>query len=371
MSYDSIGSLVTLDGLFGEFRVGSLRLRNRFAMAPMTRGKSPEGIPNDENVGYYRARAAGGVGLIITEGTYIRGPAAGPSAEVPRFYGEDSAAGWRAVVDAVHAEGAAIVPQLWHLGVARGDEPAFEPGTPSVSPSGVDHAGQAVGRPLTTADLAALVDSYVESAVLARQLGFDGIELHGAHGYLLDQFLWAATNQRSDRYNGAARDRAAFPARVVAAVRAAVGPDFPIIYRFSQWKGVDYTARIAESPSELEQLLMPLADAGVDIFHTSLRRHWLPEFTDHATDSSLAGWTKKITGLPVITVGSVGVDSVFRGDRIDESQADRFRILREQFERGEFDIVALGRALLADPQWVDKFRTGRLADITPFRVAPR
>ncbi|WP_019926847.1 hypothetical protein [Nocardia sp. BMG111209] len=371
MSDDSIVLPVTLDGLFDEFRMGSLRLRNRFAMAPMTRGQSPEGIPNAENVGYYRARAAGGVGLIITEGTYIRGPAAGPSAEVPRIYGEDSAAGWRAVVEAVHAEGAAIVPQLWHLGVARGDAPAFESATPSVSPSGVDHDGRAVGRPLTGNDLETLIGSYVESAVLARQLGFDGIELHGAHGYLLDQFFWAATNHRTDEHNGAARERAAFPARVVAAVRAAVGSDFPIIYRFSQWKGVDYTARIAETPGELEQLLTPLVDAGVDIFHTSLRRHWLPEFTDHATDSSLAGWTKKITGLPVITVGSVGVDSVFRGDHIDESQADRFRVLQEQFERGEFDIVALGRALLADPQWVDKMRTGRLADIVPFRTLTR
>ncbi|MCX4091355.1 NADH:flavin oxidoreductase [Nocardia sp. alder85J] len=370
-SHESTGSVPALDDLFDEFRMGSLRLRNRFAMAPMTRAQSPGGVPNAENVEHYRARAAGGVGLIITEGTYVRGPAAGPVAEVPRFYGADSAAGWRAVAEAVHAEGAAIVPQLWHTGVARGGAPAFEPESPTVSPSGVDHAGQVVGRPLTTADLDAVIASFVESATLARQLGFDGVELHGAHGYLLDQFFWAATNHRTDEYNGTLGRRAFFPARVVAAVRAAVGPDFPIIYRFSQWKGADYTARIAETPGELEQLLIPLAEAGVDIFHASLRRHWLPEFTGHADDLSLAGWTKKITGRPVITVGSVGVDSVFRGDRIDEAQADRFRILRDQFGRGEFDIVALGRALLADPQWVNKMHAGQLSAITPFRVDSR
>ncbi|MGA4788194.1 NADH:flavin oxidoreductase [Nocardia sp. AB354] len=368
MSQDLVdGPGIHLDELFSEFRAGSLTLRNRFAMAPMTRAKSPDGIPNAENIEYYREHAAGGVGLIVTEGTYVRGPAAGPIAKVPRFYGDESAAGWRAVVEAVHAEGASIVPQLWHTGVDRGNEPRFEPDTPTVSPSGVDFTGAPVGRALTTADLDTLVDSYVESALLARELGFDGIELHGAHGYLLDQFFWAATNHREDEYGGSIRRRAVFPARVVAAVRAAVGPDFPIIYRFSQWKGVDYSARIAESPSDLEELLTPLVEAGVDIFHTSLRRHWLPEFTDHADDLSLAGWTKKITGLPVITVGSVGVDSVFRGDSIDETQAQRFALLREQFERGEFDVVALGRALLADPEWVNKMRGGRLAEITPFR----
>lgn len=368
MSQESAGEpSIDLDGLFTEFDAGSLRLRNRFAMAPMTRVKSPGGVPNSENIEYYREHAAGGVGLIITEGTYVRGPAAGPLSGVPRFYGQDSAAGWRAVAEAVHAEGAAIVPQLWHTGVDRGNEPEFEPETPSVSPSGIDHAGAPVGRALTTEDLDTLVASYVESAVLARQLGFDGIEIHGAHGYLLDQFFWDATNHRTDDYGVTPRRRAAFPARVVAAVREAVGPEFPIVYRYSQWKGVDYTARIAATPGELEELLTPLVDAGVDIFHTSLRRHWLPEFTEYAEDLSLAGWTKKITGRPVITVGSVGVDSVFRGDRIDETQADRFRFLNEQFDRGEFDVVALGRALLADPEWVNKVRDQRLSEITPFR----
>ncbi|MGX1806656.1 NADH:flavin oxidoreductase [Nocardia sp. NPDC055321] len=368
MSQESAGELsIALDELFGEVQLGGLRLRNRFAMAPMTRSKSPGGVPNAENIGYYRDHAAGGVGLIITEGTYVRGPAAGPDLAVPRFYGEESAAGWREVVEAVHAQGSAIVPQLWHMGASRGGSPKFEPEVPTVSPSGIKASGKPVGRALTHDDLDALIESYVESALLAQQLGFDGIELHGAHGYLLDQFFWATTNLRTDEYGGSLRERAAFPARVVAAVREAVGPAFPIIYRFSQWKGDDYTARIAETPSELEELLTPLVTAGVDVFHASVRRHWVPEFTTHAEDVSLAGWTKKVTGLPVITVGSVGVDKVFLGDGIDETQAQRFAVLRDQFARGEFDLVAVGRALLADPEWVNKVRDGRLADIVPFR----
>ena len=354
--------------LFSPLDVSSLHLRNRFAMAPMTRMKSPGGVPNEENAEYYRQRAAGGTGLLITEGTYIRGPAAGPSPDVPRIYGAENAAGWKAIVDGVHAEGAAIIPQLWHLGAARGDAPDFEPDQPTVSPSGVDGHGKTVGRELTTADLEAAVASFAESAAYAKQIGFDGVELHGAHGYFLDQFLWDRTNLREDSYGGSISHRAAFPSEVVAAVRAAVGPDFAIVYRYSQWKGGDYEAVIASDPQELAQILRPLADAGVDVFHVSTRRHWSPAFDGDTM--SLAGWTKKVTGKQVITVGSVGVDTVFRGgpDEVLASSRDRLAILEAQFANGEFDIVALGRALLADPAWVDKLRTGRLDDVVPFEV---
>lgn len=361
-----------LDGLFTPFAASSLKLRNRFAMAPMTRQKSPGGIPNAENVEYYRKRAAGGVGLIITEGTYVNAPAAGPSSDVPRFYGDASAAGWAEVAKAVHAEGAAIIPQLWHTGVARGADVEFEPDLTSVSPSGVDLAGEPFGDELTTADIDKVIAGFAESAALAKKIGFDGVELHGAHGYLLDQFFWERTNRRTDGYGGDIGKRTTLPAEVVAAVRDAVGPDFAIVYRFSQWKGGHYDAKLAETPTDLEAILTPLATAGVDVFHASTRRHWVPSFETAGTDPiGLAGWTKKVTGLPAITVGSVGVDSVF----LSESQAvpgstrDRLDILRNQFEREEFDVVALGRALLADAAWVDKTQSGRFDDIVPFRKA--
>ncbi|KAA0024024.1 NADH:flavin oxidoreductase [Antrihabitans cavernicola] len=361
-----------LDGLFAPFSASSLRLRNRFAMAPMTRMKSPGGIPNEENVEYYRKRAAGGVGLIITEGTYVNAPAAGPSSAVPRFYGDASAAGWAKVAEAVHSEGGAIIPQLWHTGVARGTDVEFEPDLASVSPSGIDLAGEPLGAELTTADIDRVIAGFAESAALAKKIGFDGVEIHGAHGYLLDQFFWERTNRRTDGYGGDLRRRSSLPAEVVAAVRDAVGADFAIVYRFSQWKGGHYDARIAETPADLESILAPLVTAGVDVFHPSTRRHWVPGFETSASDpTGLAGWTKKVTGLPAITVGSVGVDSVFLSEdqAIPESTYDRLDILRNQFERGEFDVVALGRALLADAAWVDKIQSGRLDDIVPFRKA--
>ena len=368
---DDIDSV--LAPLFTPVSFGSLRLRNRFAMAPMTRVKSPGGVPNAENAEYYRLRAAGGVGLVITEGTYVRGPAAGPSSAVPRIYGEENADGWRAIVEGVHAEGAAIIPQLWHLGVARGATPEFEPDRPTVSPSGRDLNGDPVGVELDAAGLAAIVESFAESAVYAQQIGFDGVELHGAHGYLLDQFMWEQTNRRTDAYGGSIARRSAFPAEVVAAVRAAVGPTFPIVYRYSQWKGAHYEARIADQPSELEQILSPLVDAGVDVFHVSTRRHWAPGFEQVDDSIGLAGWTRRLTGLPVITVGSVGVETVFRSEGEAEAlTADqRLEYLAEQFAAEQFDVVALGRALLADPEWVDKTRTGRQDEITRFEPPQR
>ncbi|MGC0362618.1 2,4-dienoyl-CoA reductase-like NADH-dependent reductase (Old Yellow Enzyme family) [Rhodococcus sp. 27YEA15] len=365
-----------LRGLFEPFEVKSLSLRNRFAMAPMTRGFSPEGIPGPDVAEYYRRRAAGGVGLIVTEGTYIPDPAAGPQTRVPRIYGDESLSGWKAVVDAVHAEGGSIIPQLWHLGVERGNSPRLNPDVQTVSPSGLALDGTPLGREFTTADLDVLRQAWVDAAINAKNTGFDGLELHGAHGYLLDEFLWARTNVRTDGYGGSLEARTRFPAEVVAAIRAAVGEDFAIVYRFSQWKSGNYDAKIAQGPQELERILTPLVDAGVDVLHASTRRHWEPAFADLEGEDGtrgLAGWTKKVTGVPTITVGSVGLDTefttAFSGD--PDAAVTGLDKLEAQYEDGEFDLVAIGRALLADPQWVEKVRTGRTDEHVAFTAEHR
>jgi len=362
-----------LDPLLEPVRLGSMSLPNRFAMAPMTRNMSPGGVSNAGNVAYYRARAAGGTGLIITEGTYVDDPAAGPNTDVPRLGNAASDAGWGPVVEAVHAAGSAIVPQLWHLGASRGNTPEFNPDVPSRSPSGVNGNGEAVGVELTSESLDDVVAAFVAAARSAKAIGFDGLELHGAHGYLLDQFFWSATNRRSDAHGGSLGARASFPAEVVRAVRAEVGPEFPIVYRYSQWKGGHYDASVASSPAELAELLTPLVHAGVDVFHVSTRRHWLPGFAVSGRDADLglAGWTRKLTGLPTIAVGSVGVHTVFGGSGAEHATAvvDRIGLLHDQFERGEFDVVALGRALLADAEWVAKATNGRADEVVTYRRA--
>lgn len=292
-------------------------------------------------------------------------PAAGYPASIPTIAGDEALRGWTRVIDGVHAEGATIAAQLWHQGVERRDDDGVEP----VGPSGIDGHGQPRGRALRTDELPAMAQLYADSAVTAQQLGFDAVEIHGAHGYLLDEFFWERTNRRTDGYGGSAAERTRFPAEVVAAVRAAVGPDYPIIFRFSQWKGTDYAASLVDDPTQLNELLTPLIDAGVDVLHPSTRRHYVPGFPEHDSELSLAGWTKKVTGMPVIAVGSVGLETQFRsekkGELIAPAPVDR---LVEQFDAGEFDVVAIGRALLADPTWVNRLRDGNLDGFAGYDV---
>ncbi|MGI3226320.1 NADH:flavin oxidoreductase [Streptomyces sp. GTA36] len=349
--------------------LNGLTVPNRIAMAPMTRQFSPGGVPGEDVASYYARRAAAGVGLIVTEGTYVGHESAGQSDDIPRFHGEEQLAGWAKVAEAVHAAGGKIVPQLWHIGsVRRAGEPPFAD-APSVSPSGIHTEGAKVtGQAMTQQDLDDVIQAFAEAAAAAERIGFDGVELHGAHGYLIDQFLWAGTNRRTDAYGGDLVARTQFAAEIVAAVRAAVSPAFPIIFRFSQWKQQAYEARLAETPEELEALLAPLVAAGVDAFHASTRRYWRPEFD--GSDLNLAGWTKKLTGKPVITVGSVGLDGDFlKGFQGEGAPARGIDDLLDRLESDEFDMVAVGRALLQDPQWAAKVLDGRFAELGAYNAA--
>ncbi|MER7573852.1 NADH:flavin oxidoreductase [Streptomyces sp. NPDC126514] len=349
--------------------INGLTVPNRIVMAPMTRMFSPGGVPGEDVASYYARRAAAGVGLIVTEGTYVGHDSAGQSDRVPRFHGAEQLAGWTKVADAVHAAGGTIVPQLWHIGmVRRPGEPPFAD-APAVGPSGLRiGADEVTGRAMTQQDLDDVIGAFAEAAAAAERIGFDGVELHGAHGYLIDQFLWEGTNRRTDAYGGDPVARTRFAAEIVAAVRAAVSPDFPVIFRYSQWKQDAYDARLAETPEELEAVLAPLAAAGADAFHASTRRYWLPEF--EGSDLNLAGWTKKLTGRPTITVGSVGLNGdfhkAFQGEGAEVGSLDN---LLDRLERDEFDLVAVGRALLQDPQWAQKVLAGRLADLAPYDPA--
>jgi len=359
-----------LENLFSPAAFGSRQLRNRLLMAPMTRSQSPGHVPNERNVEYYRRRAAGGIGLIITEGTTVGHPAASGYPDVPAFHGDAALQGWKAVADAVHAEGAAIIPQLWHVGSIR--QPGMQPdgSVPGYAPSAVVHPSLPPDtgvrpREMTEQDIGDVVNAFARSAAAAKEIGFDGLELHGAHGYLIDQFFWSATNLRQDRYGGALAQRTRFATQIVHAVRESVGPGFPIAFRLSQWKSGDFQYRVAESPAQLETWLGPLRDAGVDVFHCSTRRFDEPLFEN--SNLNLAGWVKKVLGVPTVTVGSVGLDSdfvaAFSGQPAAVLGIER---LLGRLERGEFDFVALGRALLADPEWPNKLRSGRYADVAAF-----
>ncbi|MFD2704988.1 NADH:flavin oxidoreductase [Salibacterium lacus] len=352
----------TVQPLFQPFQLGTLALSNRIVMAPMTRGFSPGGVPTEDVAAYYRRRAEHDVGLLITEGTGIDHPASVSGSSIPLFYGEKALQGWEQVVKQVHEKGGKIAPQLWHVGTTRspGDEPNVE--AMPVGPSGLALTGEKVSEPLSTEEIHDLVSAYAQGAADAKRLGFDAVEIHGAHGYLIDQFIWSHTNRRTDEYGGDIKGRTRFAVEIVEACRDAVGPDFPIIFRFSQWKMSDFKAKIAETPEELEAFLTPLVEAGVDIFHTSTRRFWEPEF--EGSDLNLAGWTKKITGKPTIIVGSIGLNGEFTsGAGAETTSLDG---LMERFQNNEFDMAAVGRSLLMDPAWAEKVRDGRADELQAY-----
>jgi len=363
-----------LDVLFTPTTVRGLTLRNRFVMPGMQRGFMTDGMPTPRMVEYLRRCAAGGAGLVISESTSPDHPSAYWQPIMGRLE-PGTLSGWQRVVDAVRGEGAAFLMQLWHPGVMRTVAESHPLASyPTLSPSGLVQAGRPHGRAFTRAELHELRDAYVRAALDAQRLGADGVEIHAAHGYLLDQFLWAETNRRDDDYGGATlAERARFPAEIAAAIREATGARFVISFRFSQFKEVDYGATIAPDPESLRGLLDVMRRAGVDLFNVSSRKFHKPEWPDSAhPDYSIAEWTKQLTDAPVMTCGSVGLDvemfaNLFDDQEPRESRVERdLALLADRVRRGTIDLVGVGRAHIANNDFVAKVRAGRFGDIALF-----
>jgi len=380
-------------GFFQPLSVRGLTMANRIVMAPMNRMAAPNGVPGEDIAQYYRRRVDGEVGLVETGGIAPDHPAATgvyvdrPCA-MPELHGAAALAGWQRVVDLAHAGGGKIVAQLWHLGPMRLPGTGYHPEVPSARPSGIygptdrpTHIAPAIverlavpGPPLTDAEILEIIEGFARSARNAAALGFDGINIHGALGYLVDSFLWEETNRRTDRWGGNRRERTRFAVELVRAVRRAIGEQRPIFFRFSQWKHQDAYGKLATTPAELEEVVGPLADAGVDVFDTNEYDFDRPTFPE--SPLNLAGWTKKLTGRLAATVGAVGL-SVGQNDPDNHAAPeaiDNLGPLAARFERGEFDLIAVGRSLLNDPAWTRKVRLGE--PFEPFdpdslRGAPR
>lgn len=355
--------------LFTPFTINRLTLPNRFVMPGMQRQWCDNGVPQPRLAEYYRQRVEGGVGLIITESCAVDHPS---STRTPIFCRINHAtmSAWEKCFDAVNRAGGRMFLQLWHEGAIKkegGDGPDAH--FPTLSPSGLVHAGKPNGRAATPEDLDAIRDAFVRGALAAREIGAAGVEVHACHGYLLDQFLWAETNRRTDGYGGDdIRARVRFPAEIVQAIREALGPEYPVSFRFSQWKEVNYTARVVPTPEDLKIMLAILRKAGVDVFHASARYFWVPEWPD--SDLGLAGWTRSLTDAPVIAVGSVGLDTdvmdnFFGKEAKSTGEAGLLELLR-RFNNGEFDLISVGRGLIGDANWVDKVRHARLSEIRMF-----
>ncbi|MFV0643241.1 MAG: 12-oxophytodienoate reductase [Sphingomonadaceae bacterium] len=362
--------MTAVSPLLEPVTLGRLHLRNRIVMAPMTRELCPQGIPGDDVAAYYARRAKGGTGLIITEGAAPDETGCFGS-NVPRLFGREALAGWEKTVRSVHRHGAKIFAQIWHVGAFSpsliGMQDSLPESLTRLSPSGLAAPDMLFGKAMDEAELSRTIRAFADAAANARETGFDGVEIHGAHGYLPDQFLWSETNRREDDYGGGIEARLRFPAELVQAIRDRTGQDFTISFRLSQWKQLQYSARLAENPAMLADIVLPLKQAGVDMFHCSTRRFWEGEFAPDPRN--LAGWVKDITGLPAITVGSVTLDTDFKaptGKQAAAPAADHIARLEAGVRAGEYDLVAIGRALLANPDWVAKLAAGRMEDMVPF-----
>lgn len=344
---------MSLDALFTPFTYKNLHLKNRIVMAPMTRAFSDNGVPTQQIADYYARRAGSEIGLILSEGTVINRPASKNIQNIPDFYGTEALKGWKNVIDSVHQNGGKMGPQIWHVGDTRS--------SPDYPKTEMEKAST-----MTLEDIQDTIAQFAASAKSAKDLGFDVLEIHGAHGYLIDQFFWEVTNTRTDEYGGKTlKERSKFAVDIIKAMRAAVGPDFTIIIRLSQWKQQDYKSRLATTPEEMEEWLVPMKEAGVDIFHCSQRRFWEPEF--EGSDLNFAGWAKKLTGQPTITVGSVGLNGDFMGAFAGQgSEKSDLSELLKRLDRQDFDLVAVGRAILSDYEWAKKVKEGRFDEISDF-----
>nr|PZN42543.1 MAG: NADH:flavin oxidoreductase [Actinomycetota bacterium] len=323
-------------------RIGELRTANLLAVSPMTRvSATADGTPTEQMADYYAEFARGGFGLVITEGTYTDAAYSQGYFNQPGIVTDRHVAGWREVTGRVHAAGAPIVLQLMHAGaLSQGNRHRDHTAGPSpVRPRGEmmpeygGHGPWPVPKEMDEAAIAEAVRGFADSAVRARRAGFDGVEVHAANGYLLDQFLTDYTNQRADRYGGPIAHRVRLAAEVVAAIRAAVGPDWCVGVRLSQTKVNDFTYRWPGGAKDAETVFAALAEAGASYLHiASEGRDWIEtaRLGDGETITRLA---RRVTGLPVIANG---------GMHEPERAA---RVLAE----GHADLLSIGRGALANP----------------------
>ena len=352
--------------LFSEYDMDGLSLRNRVVMAPMTRNFSPNGVPKDYAPTYYARRAKGGVGLIITEGVEVSHHAASGYPNCPNLESDDAKRMWEKVVNEVHKNNSSIFCQLWHVGGIRKPGMLPFPEVPGFTPSGYVRPGKKVAHEMSYEEINELINIYSEDSKVCEELGFDGVEIHGAHGYLIDQFFWDKINHRKDDYGGSLKNRSRFATEILKAAQQNTSENFKVGIRVSQWKQQDYDAKITSDPNELNEFFQILKSAGADFLHCSNRRFWEGEFKPNGRN--LAGIAKDATNLPTISVGSVGLNKdfikLYAGDH--QTQTVDLKILHEKLNESEFDLIAVGRALLSDPDWANKVQDGLEKQIIPF-----
>ncbi len=330
--------------LFSPATLGSLKLQNRLVMAPMTRSRAPGNVPNDLMVQYYSQRAS--AGLIITEGTSPSPNGIG-YARIPGIYSAEQLAGWKRVADAVHAKGGRIFMQFMHCG--RVGHPNNLPaGARLLGPSAIAAAGQihtdaegmkpnGTPQAMSEADIQSTIAEYVQAARNAIAAGFDGVELHGANGYLIEQFIRPNSNQRSDRYGGPIENRARFALETVDAVIAAIGKE-KVGIRLSPYGVFNDMPLYDAMEADYTYLARELAARGIAYIHV----------LDHSP-----------MGAPKVPDSiKATFRRVFKGTLIFAGGYDAARA-EADLAAGKCDLIAVGKPFIANPDLVARWKTGK------------
>ena len=338
--------MTNFPNVFKPGRIGRLELKNRLILPAMgSQLSAKDGSVTDELIDYHRTIAAGGVGMVTVEIAKVH-PTTGGGVGVTLF--DDSyIPGFRRLTEAIHKAGAAACVQLWHAG--RQTNSALT-GMPIVSASEIAcPVCREKPKALSVEEIHELTQAFAETARRAKEAGFDCIELHGAHGYLLSQFMSPYSNHRTDEYGGTFEKRARFPLEVIEAVRKKVGPDYPIIYRISGVENVPGGLTIEDT----KRIAPMLVSKGVDAIHVSIGVYESLQYTvppmdlDRGFNVWAAAAVKEAVQVPVIAV-----------DRINTPE-----LAEEIIAGGKADFIAMGRPLLTDPQLPNKAMQGRVSEI--------
>ncbi len=335
--------------ILSQGKIGELKLKNRFIMAAMGSSHgNADGSVGDELIAYYAARARGGFGLLITEFTAISPEGKALPGQLIN-YSDESVPGFKRLTDRIHEEGGRIFMQLQHSG--RQTVSLFS-GTQPVAPSPVPcPVNKELPRELTISEIHELVEKFGDAALRAKKGGFDGVEIHGAHGYLVAQFMSSYSNKRTDEYGGDITGRARFAVELIQNIKQKCGKDFPLIFRISG----DERVESGRKPNETAMIAKLLEKAGADAIHVSTGVYASmpymvpPANVPQGFNIEAAQLVKKAVDIPVIAVGRI-IDPVMAEDVITEGKAD---------------FVAMGRATLADPEFPNKVKDGKAEEISP------
>ncbi|PLR87202.1 NADH:flavin oxidoreductase [Bacillus sp. V33-4] len=343
--------------LFAGLDIAGLKLENRIALAPMTRVSATEdGFVTERMIKYYTKFARGGFSLLITEGVYPDELYSQGYLYQPGIVNEDQTKSWRNVVESVHKQGSKIICQLMHAGaLSQGNiHKANSIGPSAIKPKGSQlsfYRGEGefpLSKEMSSADIEDVKNGFVNAAKHAKEAGFDGVEVHGANGYILDQFLTDYTNKRDDNYGGSTENRVRLSVEVLQEIRKAVGGDYPVGIRISQAKVNDSDHKWAGKEKDAEVIFSHLARAGADFIHITEPKAFEPAFAGSST--TLPELAKKYGKVPVIANGALH----------DPEKAE------ELITEGYADVISLGKGALANQDWPSKVRNN--AELAEFKA---